>query len=105
MNGSSVFSPPPESVVTPQKRRPSCPLMSNARSFSSRAGLSQVPRPFGQCPPLPTSYSVSLSDPFALDVGRLVLPERKRRICNQRDDHEVANDRPIHRPSLRMFKL
>src|SRR5215813_5037450 len=38
-----------------QKRRPSCSLMSNARSFSSRAGLSQVPRPFGQCPPLPTS--------------------------------------------------
>src|SRR5215467_6703852 len=97
MNGSSVFSPPPEIVVTPQKRRPSCPLMSNARSFSSRAGWSQVPRPFGQ--PLAHKYSVSLSDPFALDVGRLVLPERKRRICNQRDDHEVANDRPIHRPS------
>src|SRR6516162_2414298 len=54
---------------------------------------------FRPMPALAHKYSVSFSDLFALDVGRLVLPERKSRICNQRDDHEVANDRPIHRPS------
>ena len=91
MNGSSVFSPPPESVVTPQKRRPSCPLMSNARSFSSRAGLAQVPRPFG--PALAHEDRVSLPDPFALDVRRLTLAERGHRIRNERGDCEVANDR------------
>src|SRR5262252_10731233 len=37
---------------------------------------------FRPMPALAHKYSVSLSDPFALDVGRLVLPERKRRICN-----------------------
>src|SRR5215475_11309639 len=41
---SSVFSPPPEIVVTPQNRRPSCPVMSITRSFSSKAGLLSVPR-------------------------------------------------------------
>src|SRR5262249_113024 len=55
MKGSSLFSPPPETVVTPQNRRPSWPVTSNTRSFSSRAGLSQAPRPFGQCPVLATS--------------------------------------------------
>jgi hypothetical protein len=53
MNGSSVFSPPPEMVVVPQKRRPSCPVISMTRSFSNKAGFSNVPRLFGQCMPRP----------------------------------------------------
>src|SRR5260370_31872413 len=53
MNGSSVFSPPPETVVTPQNRRPPCPVMSITSSFSRKAALSQVPRTFAQCPPFP----------------------------------------------------
>jgi hypothetical protein len=47
-------------------------------------------------PALAHEYGVSLPDPFALDVRRLILAERGQRIRNERGDYEVANDRPIH---------
>jgi hypothetical protein len=42
-------------------------------------------------PALAHKYGVSLSDPFALDVGHLVCAERKCRIRNQRGDCEAAD--------------
>src|SRR6516162_8715994 len=54
---------------------------------------------FRPMPALAHEDGVSLPDPFALDVGRLLLAERGRWIRNERGDGKVPNDRPIHRSS------
>src|SRR6516165_7936842 len=96
MNGSSVFSPPPESVVTPEAAADLPSNLDHQVLFQQGRFVERAPaaRPMRA---LAGDDAVRFSDPLALDVGRLVRAERTRRIGNQRGEGELANDRPIHK--------
>ena len=72
MNGSSVFSPPPEIVVTPQKRRPSLPGDLYHEVLFEQGGFVERSAALWPMHAAAGDDGVSLSDPFSFDVGRRV---------------------------------